>query len=59
MTSREKTGKYYFETKYNIEKSFVVLSQLRVISSRRLLRKVRVMNENEFEELRKQVKELV
>lgn len=59
MTSREKTGKYYFESKYNGEKSFVVLSQLRVISSRRLLRKIRVMEEAQFEELRKLVKDLI
>ncbi|MDP2951101.1 MAG: type II toxin-antitoxin system PemK/MazF family toxin [bacterium] len=56
LTSKEKEGRYYFKTEHKGEKSFIILSQLRIISSRRLLRKIRTMPENEFLELKKRVK---
>ena len=40
MTSQNKEGKYYYKFYYKSCKYFVILSQLRLISSRRLLRKV-------------------
>jgi len=56
LTSKEKVGKYYFKTEYDGEKSYAILSQLRLISSKRLLRHLRTMSKPEFQEIRKQVR---
>ena len=40
--------KYYYELVYKNEKFAVILSQLRLISSKRLLRKIRTLSEDEF-----------
>ena len=59
LTSQEKEGQYYFPTEYNGEKSFVILSQLRLISSKRLLRNIRMIPESEFLEVRKRIKDFL
>ncbi len=59
LTSKEKTGKYYFETQYDNEKSFIILSQLHLVSSKRLLRKIRLLPEDEFLEVKRRVKEFL
>lgn len=58
LTSKEKFGKYYFVTEYNCKKSFVILSQLRVFSSKRLLRNIRLIPETEFMEIKQKIKGL-
>jgi mRNA interferase MazF len=59
LTSKIKEGKYYFNTENEGEKSSVILSQLRLISSKRLLRKIRTLPEGEFLEIRKRIKDLI
>lgn len=46
-TSKE-NNKYYFKLEQYGESSFIVLSQLRLVSSKRLLRKMRMIREDEF-----------
>ncbi len=62
LTSKDKNTKnkkYYFQTKDKEEVSFIILSQLRLISSKRLLRHLRTLPEEEFNEVRKRVKEFI
>ncbi|MFC1720797.1 type II toxin-antitoxin system PemK/MazF family toxin [Patescibacteria group bacterium] len=59
LTSKNKTGKYYYQFEYNGEKYSIILSQIRTISSKRLLRKVRTFSEEEFEKVRNLVKEFL
>ncbi|OJI09666.1 MAG: hypothetical protein COV08_00155 [Candidatus Vogelbacteria bacterium CG10_big_fil_rev_8_21_14_0_10_49_38] len=56
LTSRGKDSEFYKETKWNKQKSYIVTSQIRTISSKRLSRKIRVIPEDEFEEIRKTVR---
>lgn len=59
ITSKEKTGKYYYKFEYNGNKYSVILSQIRLISSKRLLRKIRVLSDVDFEKVRKLMKDLI
>jgi mRNA interferase MazF len=52
LTNKEKIGKYYFQLEYQGEKSTVILSQLRLISSKRLIRKIRKLPTGEFKEIK-------
>ena len=56
LTSTEKPGKYYFKIKYDGRRSSAILSQLRAISSKRLLRKMRMVAEDDFIEIKKRIK---
>ena len=56
MTSKDKTGKYYYQFEYDGGKYSIILSQVRLISSKRLLRRVRVLSNNDFSEVRKRFK---
>lgn len=56
MTSKDKSGKYYYRFEHKGLAHSVILSQLRALSSKRLLRKVRKFPEKDFEEVRKSVK---
>ena len=59
ITSKNKTGKYYYQFKYDGVKYSIILSQIRLISSKRLLRKLRVFPDVEFEKVREFVKEFI
>ena len=59
LTSSNKTGKYYFQFEYNGNMYSIILSQIRLISSKRLLRKLRMFPDIEFEKIRELVKKLV
>lgn len=59
MTSQAKEGKFYFATEYDREKSFIILSQIRTISQKRLLRKVRTLPMSEFVSVREAVKQFL
>ncbi len=59
MTSKDKTDKYYYQFEYDGEKRSVILSQFRLISSRRLLRRVRVFPNKDFEEVREKLKRII
>lgn len=51
LTSREKSGPFYRLVHYGDSVGNVCLSQLRVFSTKRLIRKIDVVNEDEFVEL--------
>jgi mRNA-degrading endonuclease toxin of MazEF toxin-antitoxin module len=53
LTSKEKTGAFYRLVHYGESAGNVSLSQLRVFSTKRLIRKIDVINEAEFEDLQK------
>jgi len=59
LTSQDKIGKYYYQFEYEEKKYSVILSQLRTISSKRLLRKIRVFSEDDFNNVRNRIKEIV
>ena len=59
LTSKNKTGKYYYQFEYKGRKYSVILSQLRLISSKRLLRKIRTFSWDDFNEVRKLVKDFI
>lgn len=57
LTRSRKTGDYYFLiTQGDEDDSVVILSQIRLISSKRLLRKMRMMDEAEFKDIKDKVK---
>lgn len=56
MTSKEKDGEYYFKTEHEGESYRIILSQLKLISSRRLLRKLRTVPEAEFKAVQEKIK---
>ena len=59
LTSKEKIGKYYYLFKFAGRKSTAILSQLRLISSKRLLRKIGKLPENDFKPILQRVKNLL
>lgn len=59
LTSKNKIGEYYYQFKYNNKKYSIILSQIRLISSKRLLRRIRIFSDIEFEEVRNKFKKLV
>lgn len=59
LTSKQKEGKYYLKTEYNGEVYNIILSQLRLISSKRLLRNIRTLPENEFNIIKYKIKEFL
>lgn len=56
LTSVQKVGKYYFKINFRKRNSAVILSQLRIISGKRLLSKMHMIAKNDFEEIKKRVK---
>jgi mRNA interferase MazF len=59
MTSKNKTGGYYYQFERNDQKYSIILSQLRLISSKRLLRKIGMITEAEFGKVREEIKKLL
>ena len=59
LTSKNKIGKYYYQFEYKGRKYSVILSQLKLISSKRLLRKIRTFPRDDFRKVRKSVKDLI
>ena len=59
LTSQGRTGEFYHQFEYEGDKYSVILSQLRLISSKRLLRKIRVLPDVDFEKIRKFMKDLI
>jgi len=58
MTSRKKSGKFYFKVTHEKGDSWVNLSQLRVLSDKRLLRKIGMIPEEAFADLKKKFAEI-
>lgn len=59
LTTASKEGKYYYETIHEDRHYSVVLSQMRLLDKKRLQRKIRVLPEEEFEEIVKRFKGLL
>ncbi len=59
ITSKRKENKYYFSIKYNNKDYSIILSQLKLMSTKRLRRKIRTIKKEEFEEIRVAVKSLI
>lgn len=59
LTGQYKSGIYYYPTTYKTKTSSIILSQLRLISSKRLLRKIRTLPKGEFEEVKNRVGGLI
>lgn len=59
ITSKDKTREYYYQFEHDGEKNSVILSQLRLISSKRLLRRVRIFPDKEFGEIREKLKTMI
>lgn len=59
LTTKNKIGRYYYHYKYKNREYSVILSQLRLISSKRLIRKIGVMSKNDFLAVRKQIRDLI
>lgn len=51
LTTKGKNNKYYLKLDYEIIKSWVILSQIKTISTKRLLRKIGSISEPDFEEV--------
>ena len=51
MTTKNKDNPFYFQVKYKGKKYSVILSQIRLISTKRLLRRIRKINHSEFNEI--------
>lgn len=56
LTSAVKENEFHH--KLNTGESFVILSQIRLVSAKRLLRKIEVIGENEFREITDKIKKL-
>ena len=59
LTSTIKDNKYYFKISHNGKEYSIVLSQLRLISSKRLIRKNRVLPKEEFNRVREKVRSFI
>lgn len=59
LTRVNKQNKYYFKIEQSGEDSFVILSQIRLISSKRLARRMRIIKEDEFAEIKKKIQEFL
>lgn len=56
LTSREREGDFYYTFKFDDIKSTVILPQLRTISSKRLIRKMGKISEEEFVNIKMRIK---
>ena len=56
LTSKQKLGKYYFHFNFEGEGSIAILSQLKLISSKRLLRKIGMISGEDFAKIRRIIK---
>lgn len=60
LTTREKSGKYYFPVDFGDGKARqVILSQLRIVNAKRLVDKIAVVPGDVYDELKKAVTELL
>jgi mRNA interferase MazF len=55
LTSKEKYGEHYLKVNHENGVSWVCLSQVRVVSTKRLLRKIGMISETEFDEVLKKI----
>ena len=59
ITSRKGPVKYYYPIKYGDKNRWVILSQLKTVSSKRLIRKIEALPESDFEQVSLLVKQFL
>lgn len=60
LSTTEKRNQYYFEFEFiKDKKSVAILSQMRNLDAKRLLNKIGMISQDDFEELKKQLKEII
>ncbi|HIP34066.1 MAG TPA: type II toxin-antitoxin system PemK/MazF family toxin [Bacteroidia bacterium] len=59
ITSQKKENKYYFEIEYHGKKYYLILSQIKLFSNKRLLRKITKIDSEIFIEIKKSLKEII
>ena len=59
LTSKPKEGKYYYWFNYKDQRGTILLSQIRAISSKRLIRKIGILSYEDFKKVRELVKKLI
>ena len=59
ITTKEKTGIFYYQIQYEGRQYSIILSQLKLISSKRLLRKIRTLDEGDFEKIKEKLIDLI
>ena len=59
MTSQQKEGIHYHGLTYNNETSFVILSQLRLISTKRFQRFIRIITPHQFRIIKRKLVEFI
>ncbi|MDD2785727.1 MAG: type II toxin-antitoxin system PemK/MazF family toxin [Patescibacteria group bacterium] len=59
LTRQGKENRYYFKLRQDNENSFIILSQIRTISSKRLIRKIRMVDEKEYLDIKKRIAEFL
>lgn len=59
LTKNEKTGEFYQKIKHDGGVSWAILSQIRVFSTKRLLRKIGRISEKEFEVIQDKLRKLI
>lgn len=59
LSSKVKDNKYYINFSYNNEESSALISQIKLISTKRLLRKIRKMDSKTYKEILKAVKDML
>lgn len=55
MTSKRKEGSFFFGLSFHEEERSVILSQIKTLSSKRLIRRIGKISENKFREIEKAV----
>lgn len=58
QTSKAKEGKFFYEVLRGGKSYFLVLSQIRVMSSKRLLRKLGMVSEKDYEAIKLNIKKI-
>lgn len=59
LTSKEKSGSYYQKIVHDGGTSWVYLSQLKTVSSKRLMRKIGMISEDEFNLVASKISEYI
>lgn len=59
LSSVVKSGKHYFVLTYENRQYTIILSQIRLLDGKRLIRKIRVLPSEEFKEIIKKIKGLL
>ena len=59
LTSQDRSDRYYYQITDGTNRSSIILSQLKLISSKRLLRKIRTLPREEFAKVRTLMKDLI